>query len=90
MSHLATYYNQKFSLIEYGCLLRIKGGHHNVILAMKKLVWLRIMKPSCNQQGSIVYGLVDTLRIHIRYDEDDSLQNDLDRLFKEGNAIVEK
>ena len=48
------------------------------------------MKASCNQQGSIVYGLVDTLRIHIRYDEDDSLQEDLDRLFREGNNIIKK
>ena len=48
------------------------------------------MKASRNQQGLIVYGLVDTLRIHIRYDENDSLQDDLNRLFKEGNTIIEK
>ena len=48
------------------------------------------MKASCNKKGSIVYGLVDMLRIHIRYNEDNSLQDDLDRLFKEGNAEFEK
>ena len=77
-------------MTEFGCLLGVKEGHHNVIRAMKKLVWLRIMKESHNKQGSIVYGLVDTLRMHVRYDEDNSLQDDLNKLFKEGNAIIEK
>ena len=36
MSHLPTYYDQNFSLTEFGCLLGVKEGHHNVILAMKK------------------------------------------------------
>ena len=92
MCHLATYYDQKFPLTEFECLLGVKEGHHNVILVMEKLVWLIIMKVSCNQQGSIVYGFVDTLRIHLRYDEekDDSIQKDLDRLFREGNDIIKK
>ena len=37
-----------------------------------------------------VYGLVDTLRIHIRYDEDDSLEDDLNRLFAEGKAVIKE
>ena len=77
MIHIATYYDQSFALSEYGCLLGVKVGHHNVKIAMNKLVCLKIMKESRNKQGSTVYGLVDTLRIHIRYDEDDSLQDDV-------------
>ena len=42
----------------------------------------------CHHIGLTVYGLVDTLHIHIRYDEDDSLEDDLDRLFAEGNAAI--
>ena len=48
------------------------------------------MKASRNQKGLIVYGLVNTLRIYIRYNEDDSLQDNLNRLFKERNAEIEK
>ena len=88
MIQLATYFNMKFALSQYGCLLGVKPGHHNVDIAMKKLVQLRIMKRFFGKQGSTVYGLVDTLRIHIRYDEDDSLEDELDRLFTEGNAAV--
>ena len=48
------------------------------------------MKKYRNRQGSLVYGLVDTLHIHIRYNEDDSLQEDLNRLFREGNDKIKK
>ena len=90
MVHIATYYDQSFALSEYRCLLGVKAGHHNVKISMNKLVCWRIMKESRNKQVSTVYSLVDTLRIHIRYDEDDSLQDDLDRLFKKGNAVIDE
>ena len=48
------------------------------------------MKEFRNRQGSTDYGLVDTLRIHLWYDEDDNLQEDLDRLFRKGNEIIKK
>ena len=89
MIHLATYINQKFTLLQYGCLLGVKPGHHNVDITMKKLVQLRIMRGSLDKQGLTVYGLVDTLRIHIQYDEDDSLKDELNRLFTEENAAIE-
>ena len=90
MIHIATYYDQKFALSQYGCLLRVKAGRHNVKIAMNKLVHLRIMKESHDNQGSTLYGLVDTLCIHIQCDEDDSLEDDLDRLFTEGNTVIKK
>ena len=88
MVHIATYYDQSFALSEYRCLLGVKAGHHNVKISMNKLVCWRIMKESRNKQGLIVYGLVDTLRIHIQYNEDDSLEDDLDRLFTEGSTAI--
>ena len=56
---------------------------------MEKLVQLRIMKESLNNQGSKVYGLVDMIHIHIQYDEDDSIEDELNKLFLEGNAAIE-
>ena len=90
--HLATYYDQNFSATEFGVLFGVVENNHNVKLAIKKLVHLRIMKEFCDNQGSVVYGLVDTLQIHLRYEEevDDSIQRDLDRLFRGSNAIIKE
>ena len=90
MSYLATYYNCNFSLTEFGLLLGVMENNHNVKLVIKKLIQLKIMKDFHNRQGSIVYSLVDTLCIHIRYDEDDSLQKDLDSSFREGIDIIKE
>ena len=92
MFHLATYYNQNFSGLEFGLLLRVVENNHNVKLAIKKLIQLRIMKKIHNQQCSAVYSLVDTPRIHLWYEDevDDSIQRDLDRLYRESNDIFEK
>ena len=78
MSQIATYYDRNFSKTEFGVLLGVREPNHNVELAIEKLVQLRIMQEFTNQQGSTAYGLVTTLRIHLRYDpvEDDSLQED--------------
>ena len=66
MIHLVTYFNQKFTLPQYGCLLGVKPGHHSIDIEMDKLVQLRIMKESLDNQGLTVYSLADTLRMHIR------------------------
>ena len=66
MIHLPIYFDQKFTLPQYGCLLGVKSGHHNVDIGMDKLVQLRIMKESLDNQGLTVYSLADTLRMHIR------------------------
>ena len=89
MIHLPIYFDQKFSLPQYGCLLGVKSGHHNVDIGMNKLVQLKIMKESFDNQGSTVYGLADTLRIHIQYNEDDSIKDELNRLFMEGKRSVQ-
>ena len=92
MSHLATYYDQNFSATEFGVLLGVMENNHNVKLAIKKLIQLKIMKKFHDHQGSVVYGLVDTLHIHLRYEDevDDSIQRDLDKLYREGNDIIKK
>ena len=90
MSQIATYYDSKFSVTEFGFLLGVKENHHNVKLAIEKLVQLRIMEEFTNLQGATAYGLVSTLRIHLRYDPDDSLQEDLNRSFREGHDIINK
>ena len=90
MSQIATYYDSTFSETEFGILLGVRENHHNVKLAIEKLVHLRIMEKRTNQQGATTYGLVSTLRIHLRYDPDDSLQEDLDRSYREGHDIINK
>ena len=36
MIQLATYFDMKFPLSQYECLLRVKAGRHNVDIATKK------------------------------------------------------
>ena len=50
MSHLATYYNQKFSVTEFELLVGAIENNHNVKLAIKKLIQLRIMKNSATDR----------------------------------------
>ena len=87
---LLTYYDQNFTEPELGILFRVVGNNHNMKLAIKKLVYLRMLKKSTDGQGSVVYRLVDTLKMHLRYEAevDDSIGDDLERLYREGNAII--
>ena len=88
--HFATYYDQNFTETELGILFGVVTNNHNIRLAIKKLVYLRMMKASTDGQGSVVYGLVDTLIMYLRYEAevDDSIAKDLDWLYREGNAII--
>ena len=47
------------------------------------------MKESLDKQSLTIYGPVDTLRMNIRYDEDDSIEDELNKLFLVGNAAIE-
>ena len=89
MIQLATDFNRKFTLPQYGSLRRVKSDNHNVDIGMEKLIRMRIMKESLNNQGSKVYGLVDMIHIHIQYDKDDSIEDELNKLFLQGNAAIE-
>ena len=88
MSQLATYYDREFSEAQFCVLLGVKDPNHNVNLALEKLVQLRIMQELTNQQGATAYGLVTTLRIHLRYDPDESLEEELNTSFREGHDII--
>ena len=50
------------------------------------------MKKFQDNQGSVVYKLVDKLRIHLQYKEevDDNIERDLNRLYREGNNIYQQ
>ena len=89
MIQLATYFNQRFTLPQYRSLLGVALGHHNVDIGMEMLVQLGVMKESLNGQGLKFYGIVDMICIYIRYDEDDSIKDELNKLFLEGNAAIE-
>ena len=92
MRHLATYYDQHFTATEFGILFGVVANNHNIKLAIKKLIYLRMMKASTDGQGLVVYGLVDRLKMHLRYEAevDDSIERDLNRLYREGNAIIKE
>ena len=43
------------------------------------------MRESLNGQDLKVYGIVDMIRLHIRYNEDNSIEDELNELFLEEN-----
>ena len=88
MIQLATYFNHSFTLQEYGNLLVVAPGHHNVDIGMEKLIQLRIMKESLNSQGLKVCGIINMICLHSRYNEDNSIKDELNELFLEGNAAI--
>ena len=88
MIQVATYSNRSFTLQQYGSLLGVAPGHHNVDITIEKLIRLAIMKESLNRQGLKVYGNVDMIRLHIWYNEDNSIKEQLNELFLEGNAAI--
>ena len=69
--------------------LGVAPAHHNIDIAMKKLIQLGIMEKSDNSQGLKVYRNVDMIRLHIWYEEDDSIEEKLRQLFLEGNTVIE-
>ena len=90
MIQYATYSNQIFTLQQFGSFLWVAPGHHNVVITIEKLIQLGIMEEFVNSQGFKVYGIVDMIRLHIRYDEDDSIKEQLTQLILERNVVIDK
>ena len=88
MIQLAIYFNRSFTLQQFGSLLGVAPSHHNIDIAKENLIQLGIMEESDNHTGLKVYGIVDMIHLHIRYEEDDSIEEQLTQLFLEGNAAI--
>ena len=70
----------------------MRPENHNTILAIEKLINVRILKKNTNNEDSEVYTFVDMLQMHLRYEAnavtEKSIGKDFKRLYKEGNAII--
>ena len=88
-----TYYTQYFTETELSLIFGVLGDNHNTNLALDKLIDVRILRKSKDEGGSEVYVLVDMLKMHLRYEVDaeieESIGKDLQRLYREGNLIIE-
>ena len=88
-----TYYTQYFTETELSLIFGVLGENHNTVLALDKLIDVRILRKSKDEGGSEVYVLVDMLKMHLRYETDaeteESIGKDLQRLYREGNLIIE-
>ena len=87
------YYTQYFTETELSLIFGVLGDNHNTNLALDKLIDVRILRKSKDEGGSEVYVLVDMLKMHLRYEVDaeieESIGKDLQRLYREGNLIIE-
>ena len=55
---------------------------------MDWLIQLGIMEESNNSIGTKVYGIVDMIRLHICYEEDNGIELQLAQLLLEGKAAI--
>ena len=89
---LFAYYDLFFSESDLSLIFGVKGPNHNTKLAIEKLIDVRILKKTTDDRGSEVYAFVDMLQIHLWYEADatveESIEEDLKRLYKDGNNII--
>ena len=88
------YYTQYFTETELSCIFGVLRDNHNTNLALEKLIDVRILRKSNDERGSIVYVLIDMLKMNLRYKADaeieESVRNNLEQLYREGNLIIKK
>ena len=84
----AIYFNQSFTLRKFGMLLGLATPHHNIDIAKDWLIQLEILEESDNSIGMKVYGIVEMIRLHIRYEKDNGIENQLTQLLLEGNTTI--
>ena len=89
---LFAYYDLFFSEADLSLIFGVRGDNHNTKLAIEKLIDVRILKKTTDNKDSEVYVFVDMLQMHLRYETDakveESIEKDLKRLYREGNAII--
>ena len=67
-------FNRSFTLQKFGMLLRLATPHHNKEIAKDYLICLEIMGESDNSIAVKVYGIVEMIRLHIQYEENDGIE----------------
>ena len=89
---LFVYYDMFFSEGDLSLLFGVKHPNHNTKLAIEKLIDVRILKETTDDRGLEVYLFVDSLQMHLRYKADhmveESIGEDLKKLFQHGNDII--
>ena len=86
------YYDQFFSEANLSKIFGVKPENHNTKLALEKLIDMRILRKTTDDEGSEVYTFVSMLQMHLKYESNARIERrigkDLKRLYKEGSDII--
>ena len=71
----------------------MRPDKHNTKLALEKLMEVRVVASTTDDEGDEVFGLVDTLQMHLQYESNSALEArikaDLKRLYNEGHDTIQ-
>ena len=90
--HVLAYYDQCLPEARLSRIFKVAPNNHNTKLALEKLMEVRVVASTTDDDGDEVFGLVDTLQMHLQYESNSALEArvkaDLKRLYNEGTGVI--
>ena len=90
--HILAYYDQYLTEARLSTIFKVRPNNHNTKLALEKLMEVRVLTSTTDNEGAEVYGLVATLQMHLQYKSNSAIENsirvDLKRLYNEGHTTI--
>ena len=90
--HVLAYYDQCLPEARLSRIFKVAPNNHNTKLALEKLMEVRVVASTTDNDGDEVFGLVDTLQMHLQYESNSALEArvkaDLKRLYNEGTGVI--
>ena len=90
--HLLAYFDQYLTEARLSIIFKVAPNNHNTKLALEKLMEVRVVESTTDEEGDTVFGFVDTLQLHLQYESnlavDDRVKADLKRLYNEGHDTI--
>ena len=90
--HIIAYYDQYLTEARLSTIFKVRPNNHNAKLALEKLIKVRVLTTTTNNEGADVCGLVATLQMHLQYESNSALEArikaDLKRLYNEGHDVI--
>ena len=85
---ICVYFNHRFAKLRLNTLLGLATKHHNMDIAMKLLLKSGLMKEYENNYGENKYGIVEWISEHIRFENEDGIEEELTAMLSAGKAAT--
>ena len=90
--HLLAYFDQYLTEARLSTIFKVAPNNHNTKLALEKLMEVRVLTSTTDDEGAKVYRLVAMLQMHLQYESNSAIENsirvDLKGLYNEGHATI--